>query len=381
MKRFWVLLAIIGILALASVAIVFFARGYKIDLQSGDLEKTGMILAKSRPDGAKVFLDGKFVTATNNPISGLKPGKYDLKIVKDGFFEWSKKVEVKEELVTEVDALLIPLSPALTPLTSTGVKSPALSSNRDRIAFLKSDGKPGIYTLNLSGGQPLLGFLRANISPLVLDTKKIAFSAAEKLYWSPNDAEMLVQMNQQGFYRLKLGPEGTVEATSSATPTLKDWEEIAQAKRRLMASRIKIPRNLEEIALATTTPWSPDENKFIYQRRNEERNETEFWVFDGSDPLPVARRRNNLVLRTSEPEKIKISWFADSQHLILVTPPESGEDWTISLIEIDGRNKTQVYSGKLASNEVFPTPAGDKLIILTSFVEGAEPNLYAISLR
>ena len=373
MKRFWVFLAIIGTLTLASVAIVFFARGYKIDLRNGGVEKTGMILVKSRPDGAKVFLDGKFVTATNNPISGLKPGKYDLKIVKDGFFEWSKKVEVKEELVTEVDALLIPLSPALTPLTSTGVKSPTLSSNRDRIAFLKSNGKPGIYTLNLSGGQPLLGFLRANIKPLVLDTERIAFSAAEGIFWSPNDAEMLVQMNAQGFYRLKLGPEGTVEATSSATPTLKDWEEIAQAKRRLMASRIKIPRNLEEIALATTTPWSPDEKKFIYRRENE--GVTEYWVFDGSDPLPVARRRNNLVLKTETPEKIKISWFADSQHLILI------EDGTVSLIEIDGRNKTQVYSGKLASNEVFSTPAGDKLIILTSFVEGAAPNLYAISLR
>lgn len=373
MKRFWVLLTVVVVLAAASVGIVFFARGYKLDIANGGFEKTGMILAKSRPDGAKVFLDGKLVTATNNPIQGLKSGKYDLKIVKEGFFDWSKKIEVKEELVTEVDALLIPHSPALTPLTATGMRSPTLSSNRDRIAFLKSGEKSGIYTLNLSGGQPMLGFLRANISPLVLDTKEITFSAAEGLFWSPNDAEMLVQMNPQGFYRLRLGPEGTVEATSSAAPTAAEWEGINRAKALLMASRIKIPRNLEEIATASAIPWSPDENKFIYQKTDGET--VEYWVYDGTEPLPVARNQNNSVLRTAAPEKLKVSWFADSQHLILV-----GEN-TISLIEIDGTNKTQVYSGALASDTVFPTPGGDKLIILTSFVEGAEPNLYAISLR
>lgn len=373
MKRFWSLVAIVGLMAAASVLIVLFARGYKFDFRNGSLEKTGMILVKSRPDGAKVFLDGKLATATNNPIQGLERGKYDLKIVKDGYFDWEKKVEVEEELVTEVDALLVPLSPALTPLTSTGIKSPTLSSNRDRIAFLKSGEKSGIYTLNLSGGQSMLGFLRASINPLVLDTEEIAFSAAEGLFWSPNDAEMLVKMNEQGFYRLRLGPEGTVEATSSAAPTVVEWDEISQAKARLMASRIKIPRNLEEIATASAIPWSPDENKFIYQKSDGET--VEYCIFDGSEPLPVARNRNNMVLRTAEPEKLKVSWFSDSQHLILV------EGNTISLIEIDGANKTQVYGGALASDTVFPTPGGDKLIILTSFVEGAAPNLYAISLR
>jgi len=373
MKRFWSFVVVAGLMAAASVVIVLFARGYKFDLKNGNLEKTGMILAKSRPDGAKVFLDGKLVTATNNPIQGLKRGKYDLKIVKDGYFEWERKVEVEEELVTEIDALLIPLSPALTPLTSTGIKNPTLSSNQDRIAFLKTGEKSGIYTVGLSGQQAFFGFLRANINPLVLDTEELAFSAAEGIFWSPNDAEMLVQMNQQGFYRLRLGPEGTVEATSSAAPTAAEWEEISSAKARLMASRIKIPRNLERIATSSATPWSPDENKFTYRRESEET--TEFWVYDGSEPLAVARNRNNMILKTTEPEKVRMSWFADSRHLILV------ENNTISLIEIDGTNKTQVYNGALASDAVFPTPDGDKLIILTSFVEGAAPNLYAISLR
>jgi hypothetical protein len=140
-----------------------------------------------------------------------------------------------------------------------------------------------------------------------------------------------------------------------------------------MASRIKIPRNLEEVATASATPWSPDENKFIFRKSDGET--TEYLVYDGSEPLPVAQNRNNLVLKTNEVEKLRVSWFADSQHLIMV------EDSTVSLVEFDGTNKTPVYSGNLASDEVFPTPGGDKLIILTSFIEGAEPNLYAISLR
>lgn len=372
MNRFWAFIGIGGLLAGASVVIVLFARGYKFDFQNGNLEKTGMILAKSRPDGAKVFLDGKLLTATNNPIQGLKKGKYDLKIIKEGYFEWQKNIDVQEGFVTEVNALLIPFSPSLTPLTSTGINGPTLSSNRDRIAFLKPGEKPGIYTLTLTG-QALLGFLRADITPLALDTEELIFSSAEGIFWSPNDAEMLVQMNQQGFYRLRLGAEGTIEATSSAAPTAAEWEKINVAKAYLMASRLKIPRNLEKIATGSATPWSPDENKFTYRREDGET--TEYWVYDGSEPLPVAQNRNNLILRTTEPEKVQMSWFADSQHLILI------EEGTISLIEIDGSNKTRVYSGALAANAAFPTPGGDKLIILTSFVEGAAPNLYAITLR
>ncbi|MBU3982612.1 MAG: hypothetical protein KJ985_03850, partial [Proteobacteria bacterium] len=37
-------------------------------------------------------------------------------------------------------------------------------------------------------------------------------------------------------------------ATSSALPTVAEWEEISLAKAHLMASRLTIPRNLEKIA-------------------------------------------------------------------------------------------------------------------------------------
>lgn len=374
MNRAFYFAIVAAFLIAASAGVILFARGLKPDFSTQTFQKTGMIAVKSRPDGAKVYLDDKLLAATNNSLSGLKSDFYDLKIVKEGFFTWEKKVEVKEELVTEVDALLIPLSPALSPLTNTGIQHPALSSNRDRIAFVKEGEKSGIYQLSLTGNNGFLGILRGSVTPLALDTPTLKFSAAQQLSWSADDSQMLIQMNPAGFYLIKPGAGAAQppEATTTAAPTFKEWGEDLSLKNKLLSARIELPEALAKVAAAPSTLWSPDEKKFIYKRQTKEG--LEYWVHDGSKPLGVARRRENFILH-KENREANLSWFSDSEHLILV------EDGIISLIEVDGGKKTQVYSGNLASGEVFPTPAGDKLIILTKFIEGASPNLYAISLR
>jgi hypothetical protein len=378
-KRFFYIAAVAFFLTAASAAVILFAQGYKVDIGKKTLEKTGTILVKSTPDGAKIYLDGEFVAVTNNQLPRLKGGEYKIKISKEGYFEWEKTVPVKEEFVTEINALLIPRSPALSPLTKSGVKNPVLSKNRDRIAFLKSGEKSGIYTLQLANNSSFLGILRANISALLLDKPGAKYSRAEKILWAPDDSEMLLKMNEAGFYRLHFNGEAALEATSSAKGVSKEWKEIALTKNAQLAAKLKIPPRLEKVATASATPWSPDEKKFLF-RRIKEDGSTEYWVFDGREPLPVGSKAENKILATSNATNVEVSWFSDSAHLVVVETNDTGSS-TVSLIETDGQNKTTVYSGNLASPKVFPTPGGDRLIILTSFIDGTEPNLYAISLR
>jgi hypothetical protein len=101
LDTFLTAIIIVGITTL----LFLYTSGYRLSKGKEkvvDLNKTGMISAKSIPDGASVYLDGKITTATNDTIAGVKPGIHTLKIVKKGFVEWQKDVEVFEQLVTDM---------------------------------------------------------------------------------------------------------------------------------------------------------------------------------------------------------------------------------------------------------------------------------------
>ena len=78
-----------------------------------------------------------------------------------------------------------------------------------------------------------------------------------------------------------------------------------------------------------------------------------------------------------------VRWYADSQHL-LVLEKESSEAvvGSVSLIDMDGTNKQQVFKGTLINDVLFTYLSGAKLIILTSFnLQEQTYYLYSINLR
>src|SRR4030065_929097 len=93
----WVQTILTLILLSAVTTLIFlYTSGYRLEQDKNktiDLAKTGMVSAKSMPEGASVYLDDKLITATNDTISGIKPGIHNLKIVKKGFEQWSKDIE------------------------------------------------------------------------------------------------------------------------------------------------------------------------------------------------------------------------------------------------------------------------------------------------
>lgn len=383
-RRSFIFVATLVLLVAASVVLFLYARGFEFNRQTKTLEKTGMIVVKSNPDGARIYLGGKLTQATNATLTGLKGGLYEIKLEKDGYAPFTKDVPVKEEFVTNLEALLVPLNPELRPLTTTGVISPVLTGSRDKILFITADrDRPGLWSLNLNGN--LFSLIRGNLDLFLPDRLGARFSQAEKLFLSGNDEEAIVSMNAGGQFFLDLTQ--TVikpQATASAASTFSSWQNLeAQAKLR-RAEKFKVPLGFLKTASDSASLWSPDERRFLYALSTGKT--LEYHVYDTSDPLGIGEKRDASVLRVEKTAHTKVSWFADSKHLILTTCEEENEhqvclSGNLKIIGSDGGNTTQIYSGALSGSDVFPTPDGTKLIILTTFNSNSLPNLYAIILK
>lgn len=81
--------------------LVLYARGFKYDFQTRKIVKTGALVVRSQPQEASVFLDSK-IQKRQTPITirFLIPKDYDVRIEKNGYLPWSKRLSIQQQLVT-----------------------------------------------------------------------------------------------------------------------------------------------------------------------------------------------------------------------------------------------------------------------------------------
>src|SRR3989344_730641 len=380
MKKVFATALIFAVLGGITIAIYLYSTGYRVNVKKGEITPTGMIAAKSIPDGAQVYVDGVLTTATNGTVTGIKPGTHKLKVVKNGFVTWEKDIEVFEQLVTDITAVLVSKTPRLEPLTSEGANSPVISPTLTKIAYFTKDGKkPGVWVFPL-GGNIQVNLFKTAPDVILEDTAKIIFSNGEYIEWSPDEKEILVKVDENRLFTADLASK-VFETTTSAALTRKTWNEKIMEKRSLFLSRLALSDEVNKLALDPETVWSPDEKKFMYKEKDGDF--TLYKVYNLEKPLPVGEKTNYTVFSVkNDTPQPKVYWYNDSFHLITVEGDIKKENkGSIYLIRIDGTNKTEVYNNTLYSDIAFSTPYGDKIVILTSFRSNNQTDLYAIGIR
>lgn len=99
------------IFVLLSYVVILYAQGYKYSFSEAKFFRTGSIFVKANED-AKVYVDDKFLNSTSffgnsYTISGLLPGQYTVRLQKDDYGFWQKKVSVEEGLVSDYSKILL----------------------------------------------------------------------------------------------------------------------------------------------------------------------------------------------------------------------------------------------------------------------------------
>lgn len=89
-----------------AVAIYLFANGWRIGDSNQLLVKTGVLTVQSSPSSADLYVNGDKKGKTSKSVS-LPVGIHNVSVKKNGYVEWKKDIEIKEQKSTPVYPWLI----------------------------------------------------------------------------------------------------------------------------------------------------------------------------------------------------------------------------------------------------------------------------------
>lgn len=374
-KSLLIILSVLSIVVSGTFLISIFARGYRLDTDNGfKLRATGLLSATSKPKSARVYINDILTTATDDTIN-LPPGEYQIKITKDTYLPWTKKIKIEPELVYQTDTQLFRAAPNLKSLTNTDIYHPSINSDASKIVFAIASAsatqksglylfEPSEYLLQLSDSSPKL----VATSTLLQDWTKFTYQ------FSPNSKELLASSaNGKINYLLPLDQTITSKNFIDITP------KLIEIKARWLIEQSQITKNkleklpLEIISYISTTSavlsLSGDENKVLYQAsksgslatilpsppptqstqtQSRELIKDFYYVYDQKEDT------NFLIGDTS---LSSLNWLPSSNYLFYI------KEENIYVIESDATNKLSLYSASNSLKSILPSSEGNKLIL------------------
>ncbi len=105
----------LALFLLAIPILVLYTSGWRLD-NNLKLVKTGGIYISAPSSGAEIYVNNKLGKITNIIQhdffeQNLTPGTYFVFVYKDGYWPWSKELQVHEQLVSDAHAFLVPREP------------------------------------------------------------------------------------------------------------------------------------------------------------------------------------------------------------------------------------------------------------------------------
>ena len=375
------------VITIAGIAMSFFARGYKFDPKKFVIKPTGLLVVTSSPDGAQILVNGALESATNATIS-LVPETYDVEVKKEGFMPWKKRLDVKKEEVTKVDAALFPIAPSLSAVTFNGAINPVVSPDGTKVLFgipSEDSQKVGLWVMEL-GNLPI-GFSNDPRRISNLDPTNASWT------WSPDSREILITI-QTAKYILPSGgftPQYQLVNIQGAKleKTFAEWK--TESSKKMDSSLSRLPEKLQEIFKNKTdnVTFSPDNNKVLYtasgsatipdnlipQLPGSSTQKQERVIKDGQTYVYDIKEDRNFLISD---QKIKtdsstIAWFPTSNHLLLA------ENNKITIMDYDGTNRQVIWNGPYDFPYAVPYPNSSRLLMLTKLGSGNSlSNFYSL---
>lgn len=270
--------------------ILLYAWGYSFDWQGKKIVLTGGLYIKSIPKKAAVYLDDKQEKETPVFIKRLLPKYYQVKVTKDGYYDWNKKLKIESKLVTEAkDILLIPINPKIEVVNEKIAENFSLKE----YLSLKNAGSNDIFYIQ----KP---------SYILYKTDKTN-SSLEQISLTPlpnnQEYEIIVSNNQ------KIALLNDIKELYIFNQATRNFELIKQ--------------NVQE------AQFSSDNQKLLYYTPNE------IWIYYLDNVNDKKTGEHELITRLSQKIEGAV-WYKTNQHIIFLVNQE------IKIIELDDRDERNI---------------------------------------
>lgn len=301
-----------------TILIIFLANGYIPEYNNGlKIKVTGILSASSLPKSASVIVNDKLITTTDNSIN-LIPGDYQLKIVKEGYLPWNKKINIQKEMVYQADATLFKTNPILTPFFDIEVINAIPNIDFTKFMFTTSisstSSKSGIYLIEIDYLSQLLNKYQPKLitqNPLLPTENNIDLS------FSPNSKQVL-----------------------SKLPDI------------YLATIATNPADIQ---------FSSNGNKILYSLTDK------YYVYD------IEKNINNLI--GNKQDITTPFWLPNSNNIIYQTESQ------IKSIEFDGTNQNTIYNSDINIQTIAPDYDGKRIVIKLSLKPNTPGKLYFLTIR
>lgn len=205
-RRIYLGYLLIGIgIMLSAFILVYISYGYKLDSQTGNIVKNGLIFINSAPESAAIYLNGKENGSTEKRLT-VPEGKYDIELRRKGYTTWKKSINlVGSSIERLIYPVLFPEKLEPTPIKSYTANPSFSTQSLDRKWIIISN--PGSIT-NLEvfdTSKP-----KEPAKPLVVPTSiyspavKPKTSSIKIVEWSSDNKNFLVKHSYDDKYEYLL---------------------------------------------------------------------------------------------------------------------------------------------------------------------------------
>ncbi|MEW6407197.1 MAG: PEGA domain-containing protein [Patescibacteria group bacterium] len=262
-------------------AISLYAIGYRLDLATKSIKQTGVLILESTPKNAEIFLNDKQISQkTPAKIKNLLPGDYKIKIAKDNYIFWEKKLPIISRQTTWASYITLFYEiPKTENLTTHTLSDFILTSNSDKLFyFVETGDDKGIWQLTLNEKNKNI-----KIFPQAEDLKRLSNFANSKLdafSLSPNNQKNLLHLLPYGYFILNLTDNKTTylsDFTSSKIENVKwDYDNSEKVYFTNEAGLFQIDLRAKNtspiIVAADILDYETSSSKIFYLAKNSKKN-------------------------------------------------------------------------------------------------------------
>ncbi|MBI1755416.1 hypothetical protein HYR65_04005 [Candidatus Azambacteria bacterium] len=371
---------LVAVFFIAAPAVILYSQGYTLDLNNFSLKKTGAIFLSTSPKGVRIFVDNLLAASTSDIIfsqgkllSHMAPKEYDVRIEKEAYSPWDKKLEVKPQLVTEArNIFLVPQRPL--PLTiEKKVSDVIISDSNAMIAYVKTDGaaifdvsSPKIIPLAAQPGEKV-GNVRFGADENYLVVESFLNNRVRKylLNVASGETTQISEDNNEQFIKIRQYPAGEPKIIAlSSNRELYFMDTRSQQEKTTIATNIS---NFElfgdKILYATVAPTVFYE-KDLVSGKTEQLNQTPVVQFDFSSK--ILRSRGGFVAFIDNEQSLFI-YNQEEKIFHLIAKNVLSAIFSDDDKKLMWQNKNEIYIYYLKDIVIHPQKAAGEIELITRF--------------